>query len=416
MRDPCVRGSPRREAGEEEILHSPPIPGLPGWRGAFRNGRGRRRRAGPPLSRTPRIQLPAVRPPPQTRAADRQEGGSTPGWRFCELPIRQPSRKHQTAGEGRRSMVGSNGGVSAVPPAAGEAGLQPFPARGYRKARLPAPPGRSEERQANKTRQGSPELGERPLPQSSTANSRRPPRVRPRGLPRRAAGGAQTSLPAGMGVSPSAPGKGSLLSSSHQPLPPRSRQAPTLPRPGLPCCGFPGQSHQPRPLTCWAGGRPARFLAEHPTPAKFRAGAGGRGQGRERRQERGRRAGSSRRQNTPSAEGAVRASAKRPRAIAGVCGKKLLPAPLPPPAPLLAAPTATALSPRAQLTPGGAPPRSRPRRTQPQPRPAPSRCCRRHRPAEGRGRLGSPVVTGGTAAAPLPVRGSAGVSKLGGYY
>ncbi|XP_054020396.1 translation initiation factor IF-2-like [Dryobates pubescens] len=192
---------------------------------------------------------------------------------------------------------------------------------------------------------------------------------------------------------------------------------PPSPGPASPATAPRGQSPHPRPLTCWAGGRPARFLAERCTPAKFRASAGGRGQGRERGQERGGGAGSSRRrgaEGTGGGGGRTRLCKATPGYSLGK--KKLLPAPLPPPAPLLAAPTAAALSPRAQLTPGGAPPRSRPRRTQPQPRPAPSRCCRRHRPAEGRGRLGAPVVTGGTAAAPLPVRRSAGVSKLGGYY
>lgn len=113
--------------------------------------RGRRNRAPPSRCRVPGASegLPGeaavrcagllsahtrlLRMPPWIRTAEEQEGGSTPRWHFCEVPIRQ----HRTAeqGGGTRGSVGST--------ASGRQGRSSHTSSaGRRESRLPAPRGR----------------------------------------------------------------------------------------------------------------------------------------------------------------------------------------------------------------------------------------------------------------------------------
>lgn len=178
----------------------PPISGLLGQRGAppARPGMGG---GGAPLCRA-RGGVPSPAPgsaPPQVRAAAEQEGGSTPGWHFCQLPIRQPSRKHSAMMGGRGTRWGETDGRTDRPRGSfgSRAGLHPPP--GAERRANPAA-GAAGERQAagraNKTRRGSPEPGGKGPP-SPAATSRRPPPARPRGLP--PAGAARGSVPRGHG-------------------------------------------------------------------------------------------------------------------------------------------------------------------------------------------------------------------------
>lgn len=74
---------PGGELGQEKLRASPQG-GSPGLTRGRRHGRGLGRAA---------LRQAHGRLPPHIPAAEEQEGGSTPGWHFCELPIRQPSRK-----------------------------------------------------------------------------------------------------------------------------------------------------------------------------------------------------------------------------------------------------------------------------------------------------------------------------------
>ncbi|XP_064275676.1 basic proline-rich protein-like [Passer domesticus] len=173
----------------------------------------------------------------------------------------------------------------------------------------------------------------------------RPPAnpVRPRGL--RAGRGA---LPAGIGWGGLAGGPRKRKFALLLLLPPASATekpaSPHPPRPGLTPCGSQGQQQQPppcapravpRPLTCWAGRRPAPSPpgAAHP-PRTFAPPQGVPG----------------------LREGSAEKTSACPSAL---------------PAPVLTAPAAAAFSPRAQLTPGG-------------PRPAPAPAARSRSPGPPR--------------------------------
>lgn len=256
--------------------------------------RGRRNRAPPSRCRVPRASegLPGeaavrcagllsahtrlLRMPPWIRTAEEQS-------RKVAALRGGTSVKCPSASTERRSKVAGHGEVSAARPAAGRAGLRTLPARGDGKAGCRRRGGEARSRRANKTRQGSPEPGERAALPSPAASSRRPPPARPRGLPagRREVRGGRS--PRGRGAR-RRPQEKEVSSRPSPPTGPRHRGAGKTPL--LPPLWFPRGSRgrpscaphtAPGPLPA---GRPAGTLpARRRAPANFRASVGGRGKG-----------------------------------------------------------------------------------------------------------------------------------------